>query len=304
MTRPRASLARRQLLRLVGGAGLTTLLLPGGAARASQQAPGRPLDGTGALPLSRPGLPTIPLHYSFGGADAATAQIIIAIHGNSRSASGTLRYWERLTHGEEVLILVPEFTKEDFPTSATFHTGGILDEDGVLQPESRWTLGYVGAAFDLARSMVGGRQTHFDLFGHSAGSQFVHRYAQFLPHTPVRRMVAANAGWYQMPDPTEKFPYGSRTLPGSLIDWPAALAADLTILLGELDTDLDDPDLRQTAAAKRQGPHRLARGRSFMAQAQVLADDLGVPLAWSSVEVPDVAHDQRSMCAVARDIFR
>ena len=48
----------------------------------------------------------------------------------------------------------------------------------------------------------------YNMFGHSAGAQFVHRFIQFKPLSRVDKAVSANAGWYTLPDTTIDFPYG------------------------------------------------------------------------------------------------
>jgi pimeloyl-ACP methyl ester carboxylesterase len=60
------------------------------------------------------------------------------------------------------------------------------------------------------RSELGLADEAFDLWGHSAGAQFAHRFALFRPAAPVRRIVAAGAGWYTTPDLELDFPYGLR----------------------------------------------------------------------------------------------
>ena len=77
----------------------------------------------------------------------------------------------------------------------------------------------------------------------------------------------------------------------------------LTILLGTADTDTNDPDLRTTAEANRQGPHRLARGQSFHAEGQALAGRLGTPLGWKVEFVPDVGHKNGLMAQAAAKLI-
>ena len=43
---------------------------------------------------------------------------------------------------------------------------------------------------------VGSREAQYDIFGHSAGGQIVHRMAIFHPDSKARRMVAANSAFY------------------------------------------------------------------------------------------------------------
>ena len=57
-------------------------------------------------------------------------------------------------------------------------------------------------------------------------------------------------------------------------------------------------------AAKRQGPHRFARGHHYLEVAKREADRLGVPLAWRLAIAPGVAHDNSAMAPhVGRELF-
>ncbi|NKF31987.1 hypothetical protein HER21_36775, partial [Pseudomonas sp. BGM005] len=118
--------------------------------------------------------------------------------------------------------------------------------------------------FENVRARIGGEQTGFSIFGHSAGAQFVHRYVEFVPHAPVNVAVAANAGWYTMPDESARFPFG---LDGDApqFDASAAFGRHLVILLGT--DDVGTKNLRRDDEARAQGDTRLERGREFFDRA-------------------------------------
>ena len=60
----------------------------------------------------------------------------------------------------------------------------------------------------------------YHIYGRSAGGQFVHRLALFVPEARCEAAITANAGWYTVPTfAGDGFPYG---LKGS-----AATPADL-----------------------------------------------------------------------------
>lgn len=108
--------------------------------------------------------------------------------------------------------------------------------------------------FDQVRSLTNIKDSSYMMFGHSAGSQFVHRMVLFLPEARISRAFAANAGWHTIPNSTVKFPYGIKN---TSIDQNALVRSyskNLIILLGEDDTD--DEHLRETEKANAQGNTR------------------------------------------------
>ena len=139
----------------------------------------------------------------------------------------------------------------------------------------------------------------YAIYGHSAGAQFVHRFLFHVPNARVTRAVAANAGWYTMPDLATGYPYGLKDSAVTREMLEQAMQRPLTILLGEDDTDPEHPSLRRTPEALAQGLHRFARGQAFFAAGQAASLDLGVPFAWQLATVPGADHDNRLMAPAA-----
>ena len=91
------------------------------------------------------------------------------------------------------------------------------------------------------------------LYGHSGGGQFVHRYMMFGRAERIVRAVAANSGWYMMPDPDTRFPYGLLGTPYDSAALRNYLATPMIVLLGAVDTRVTK-SLRQSKRAMQQAP--------------------------------------------------
>jgi len=78
----------------------------------------------------------------------------------------------------------------------------------------------------------------------------------------------------------------------------------MIVLLGREDTNPDDPDLRNTPEAKRQGLHRLERGQNMMKMATMEAEKLGVNMHWSLRFVAGAGHDNAAMAKVAATLVK
>ncbi len=94
----------------------------------------------------------------------------------------------------------------------------------------------------------------------------------------VERAVAANAGWYTLPRKADTFPYGLDGIDVADETLREAFSVPLTILLGEDDNDPNSKYLRRTPEALAQGAHRLARGASYLAAAQLTAQQMNATL--------------------------
>lgn len=226
-------------------------------------------------------------------------ETVIAIHGLNRNAASMRKAWRKAADDSDLLVLAPLFDTQRFPTRR-FQHGGVSGEPD----RNKWLFSTVDRLFEhqvrAGRAKPGG----FTLYGHSAGAQFAHRYALFMPDGKAREIIAANAGFYTLPTGREgaggfSYPY---SLEGTPIDAAArriALARRVHVMLGDQDNDPNHHQLNTSEGAKVQGPHRLARGQFFFAAAKAEAAKLGAPFNWKVTVVPGVAHDNPGMAEAA-----
>jgi poly(3-hydroxybutyrate) depolymerase len=225
--------------------------------------------------------------------------VVFVMHGVRRNAEEYRDQWHELAETYRFLLVVPEFSDANFPEAEGYNYGNVYGPQGEIQPRSVWAFEAIEPIFDEVRRRYGMTAEGYALYGRSAGAQFVHRFLFHLPEARVTRAVAANAGWYTMPDPDVAFPYG---LQGSAVGpdrLRRALQLPLTVLLGEEDTDPEHASLRRSPEALSQGPHRFARGEAFFETGRAAARRLGVPFDWRLATVPGADHDNRKMAPAA-----
>lgn len=225
--------------------------------------------------------------------------VFMVLHGANRNGNVYRDHMIKLAEQYHFLVVCPEFSAQKYP-AALYNTCGVWDEKNkTLQPRDKWLFPVLGRVFAAAKERTGATREKFILFGHSAGAQFVHRYALLSDDTQAEQIISANAGWYTLPDEETAYPYGLKNLQVSKEDLARALARPVTILLGEKDIDPQHKLLRHTPQAEAQGAYRLERGKNFYAAAQAKAKELGVPFNWHLVTVPGVAHNGAGMEAAA-----
>jgi pimeloyl-ACP methyl ester carboxylesterase len=147
--------------------------------------------------------------------------------------------------------------------------------------------------------MLGSDQDQYTLYGHSAGSQFVHRYLYYKPDARVKQYLAANAGWYTLPDFNTKYPYGLGDAGIGARALSAALGKNVVLLLGREDTDYNDPDLRKTPEAAMQGLNRFTRGHEMFYRARERAQASEATFNWRLVIVDEAGHVNAQMARTA-----
>lgn len=231
-----------------------------------------------------------------------TAPVVFVMHGVKRDADVYRDTWSAAAERLGFLLFCPEFSKAGYSRRA-YQLGSLVDAGKRPLPQGEWSFQEIEDLFEAVRESTGNASAGYHIYGHSAGAQFVHRMALFMPGARFETAVAANAGWYTMPEFGGRFPYGLRRSPATPETLGRAFGRRLVVLLGERDTDAADPHLRNSAAARRQGPSRLQRGRAFHAAARAGAGKLGVPLRWELQTVPGAAHFDHQMAPTAARVL-
>lgn len=248
--------------------------------------------------------PPILVRLATPAASDACTPIVFVMHGASRDAPRYYEDWAPLAEEHGFIAVVPEFPADDFAGASAYNLGNMFaSESGERRPEDQWSFSAIEPLFDAVVTRVDGVQASYGMYGHSAGSQFTHRYRYFKPGARLSVAVAANAGWYTMPLESLDYPYGLR---GSGVGQPAlgtALQRELVILLGEADNAADAPKLRKAPEAELQGPHRFARGESYYRVGKAVAGELGVPFGWRLSTVPGAGHSNALMAPAAAQIL-
>lgn len=246
--------------------------------------------------------PPISVHYYLPANLPEDAPVVFVMHGTKRDAELYRDVWSVAAELYRFILLCPRFRKGDYPRG-TYHRGNVTDDAGRPNPKPDWTFGVVELLFDHARRATGNTSERYDIYGHSAGGQFVHRMAMLMPEARFKTAVAANTGWYTMPDENTDFPYGLRGT-NSKRPLEAAFSRRLVLLLGENDTNPEDPFLRTTEEAMLQGPTRLERGHAFYEASRKRAGELDAHFAWELATIPGATHlDRHMMPVAARTMF-
>lgn len=262
----------------------------------SQTAMATDAPGSGQFTFDSWNGPDLPVYYHEPSGDSfEDAPIVIVLHGTRRNAEDYAESWRELSREFGLRVYAPEFSRQDFRGSRHYNLGSV----GSDRPSAFSALEPLFAAIRARGETSDG----YYLFGHSAGAQFVHRALFFEDLDNLELAIAANAGWYTLPDKTTDWPYGTGTLPVGGPALKAWLEKPLLIMLGDQDTDPNGTSLRKTTEAMEQGPHRFARGQYFFQLAKQAAEALNAEFRWRKETVPGVAHSNRGMAKAAAPII-
>lgn len=227
--------------------------------------------------------------------------VLFVMHGMGRNAETYLDAWTDIADRKGILLVAPEFESRFARYVTTdYQEGNVRSVLGTSIPESEWAFTVIENIFDHLNTTNHWSVATYDMFGHSAGAQFVQRMVMLKPDARIRRAIAANAGTYAFPDETIGYPFGLKSVPH---DRAKSYAQALTVLLGEGDTTTDQGLLDQSSRAMVQGDHRRERGRHFYAAARNDALSERLDFAWTLQVVPGVDHDFRKMSEAASGLL-
>jgi poly(3-hydroxybutyrate) depolymerase len=262
--------------------------------------------GTSSYVLADPrgGNRSITVQFHRPAALTPRSRVLIVMHGRGRNGADYRNWWIPEAERYGALLAVPEFSERDYAHPEEYNYGAMFTREGELRPRGEWLFPVVDHVFEDVRRRAGVETNRYFLFGHSAGSQVVHRMVTFGWSERIERAVAANAGAYTLPRLDESFPFGLGGTGFGELELKQLLSRPMLVLLGEADNDPSHHQLPREPAAMRQGPHRFARGQHYFATARREAERLGVHFGWKLATVPGVAHSGELMAApAARHLF-
>jgi predicted esterase len=220
-------------------------------------------------------------------------KIVFVMHGGGRNADDYLNAWIELADKNKLLIVAPEF-KNKFSTYTTndYQEGNLFTFFGTKNPKREWIYTVVENTFDHIKSVNSITNEQYDIFGHSAGGQFVHRMVMLMPESRIGTAISANSGFYSLPNEKLEFPYG---IQNTGIDLQKPYNKRLIILLGELDNDPSLGTFRTTNLAMEQGAYRLERGAHFYKANKELKNKNNWEFNWKIDTIKNVGHDYKKM---------
>ena len=270
---------------------------------------------------------TITVHYYMPTNFSPNSKILMVIPGAGRNGDSYRDAWIEEADLYNVLILSLEYEEENYPFE-DYHLCGVmqgvnlreavtfvpgtniaqLNEDSlqfeINSVSETWLFADFDRIFELVAQATKSNQRQYDLFGHSAGGQILHRMAIFYPHAKANRIIAANPGFYTLPDSSIDLPFGVNGLQITPEQLANAFGQQLIILVGELDNENESGGtLLRSPTVDQQGLHRLARGRHFFNQSASQAQELGYDFRWRLELVPGVGHDHRKMGDAASELL-
>ena len=255
------------------------------------------VEGTGMVPYACQGAnagKTVDIYYHIPAGDIRTMPVQIVMHGMNRDGDRYRDEWIEFSDQYGFVLLVPRMTDEEFPEEA-YQQGNVMDASGKFLPQADMTFPIISEVFHFFKDHSLSRASKFNIYGHSAGSQFVHRYLLFNDTPEVDRAVAANAGWYTFPTDTAAYPYGIGESAETIgTDVNAFYGKRLIVLLGDADT-LRSAALRKTPEADAQGRNRFERGNRFYEYCRDDAAARGVPFNWEIAYVKGSGHSDAKM---------
>lgn len=234
-------------------------------------------------------------YYSPKGA-SPDMPIVVMLHGANRDASA---YTDNLINAATVFgcrIIAPEFDQEDYRGAEKYNLGNVYDKNKktFLSPD-KWSFSVIEPLFDHVVGQIKSNNKAYYLYGHSGGSQFVHRFLMFVKQPRVIKAAIANAGWYTLPDTNVDFPYGIKNSPVDQEQLARFFSTNVYVLLGMDDTKTDENSYNITEQAEAQGHTRFERGKYYYKSAKAKAEEMKLPFNWTEIHVPNVGHDNGNM---------
>lgn len=252
-----------------------------------------------------------------------SSKILIVVPGAGRNGDSYRDSWIKTSEKHSVLILSPSYPEKDY-NYGDYHLGGVvkdldlskgvsfkkgtnqvhIDEDVIEYTietnNANWIFNDFDRIFEIVKNSTNSNQKKYDMFGHSAGGQILHRFVLFQPNSKADRILASNAGTYTLPDFETSYPFGIENLNIPKKQLKRSCNKKLVLFLGELDNILETRGrMLRSKTADKQGTSRIERGKNFYSFSKELTKTSEMTFNWELKIVPNVGHDQKKMAKAA-----
>ncbi|WP_034059637.1 hypothetical protein [Lacinutrix jangbogonensis] len=252
-----------------------------------------------------------------------STKVLVVIPGSGRNGDSYRDSWIKASEKHNVLILSPSYPEKNYNYGG-YHLGNMItvldiskgfsykkntnqvwmDEDvaefNLNTDPSVWIYSDFDRLFSIAKKSLKLKAKKYDMFGHSAGGQILHRFTIFYPESKANRILASNAGSYTPTEYQTNFPFGIKNTMTKKKNLKKSFRKNLTIFLGELDNaDENGGKMLRSETVDLQGTHRLARGTYFYNKGLKTARSMNTKYNWELKIIPGVGHNQRKMAEAA-----
>ena len=284
--------------------------------------------GLGSFHLPDLGSAGLTVHYVRPANFASLSPILLVLPGAGRNSDDYRDAWIDAACASGTLVAALGYSEEHYDFAA-YNMGGTIsnlrfdnpsfaqvsetsttltldDADirfDVVTNRVDWIFNDFDNVFEKLVDMTASEQDTYDIFGHSAGGQILHRFALFAPQSKARVIIAANSGFYTFPDLSQALPTGLKGTGLKEIDVTHALGTQLVLMLGALDnSDQAGGTLLHTPHIDHsQGLGRLDRGQRFYEHSRREAERLEADFDWRIRIIDGIGHDYRAMSAAAAE---
>lgn len=241
--------------------------------------------GTGFFEYTAFNSKTITVYFHIPSNATANFPILFVFHGNGRNANDYRNAMIAKADQYGFIVITPRFSSSDFPGGDAYNLGNVFtDGDNPspesLNPENEWTFSVIDPLFDFVKQSLNNNSLKYQVFGHSAGGQFAHRFLMYKPNAKYDTVVVSAPGWYTVTDFDISYPYGFSESPLSSISLSSLFQKKLIVQIGDLDNDPNASSLRHNQFADAQGLNRLDRAQHFYNTANALAQNETLDFQW------------------------
>ncbi|MGF1556997.1 hypothetical protein [Paucihalobacter sp.] len=236
------------------------------------------------------------IYYHIPENKSASTPILFVFHGAGRNARDYRNALQSKADQFGFIVITPEFSIQNFPSGDQYNLGNVfVDGDNpspaTLNPESEWTYSIIEPLFDHVRAQINNSNTTYDVFGHSAGAQFAHRFLMFKPNARINKAVISASGWYTFPNTSIVFPYGFKDSPLETLNLNSLFSKQIYVQVGANDNNPNESGLRRNEMADAQGTNRKDRAINFFLFSEQLAQTNNLNFNWNFDIIENTDHN-------------